>query len=212
MDLPSIANYAFLNLRLEREISIACVSFYFGILCYSAHSFWFQGSLPSTSLNSSGDSYATSQPLVNNVTQSIPTQSKVIQPVRCVVCNIDCNSKDVFQKHISGKKHLRNLQNQHNPSTATLKRSCNTINKVSLPSQELEMKRQKLLNGGAAVDSVRVCTVCNIACNGQEAFNDHLSGKKHAAQVITLLSSLAFSLIDSHLILVFLFCFKIALL
>lgn len=149
---------------------------------------------------------------MNNVTESIPTQSKVIQPVRCVVCNIDCNSKDVFQKHISGKKHLRNLQNQHNPSAATLKRSCNTINKVSLPSQELEMKRQKLLNGGAAVDSVRVCTVCNIACNGQEAFNDHLSGKKHAAQVITLLSSLAFSLIDSHLMLVFLFCFKIALL
>lgn len=74
------------------------------------------------------------------------------------------------------------------------------------------MKRQKLLNGGAAVDSVRVCTVCNIACIGQEAFNDHLSGKKHAAQVITLLSSLAFSLIDSHLMLVFLFCFKIALL
>ncbi|KDO54592.1 hypothetical protein CISIN_1g024438mg [Citrus sinensis] len=187
-------------------VSVAWVTWQAGSLTYE------NGSLPSTSLNSSGDSYATSQPLVNNVTQSIPTQSKVIQPVRCVVCNIDCNSKDVFQKHISGKKHLRNLQNQHNPSAATLKRSCNTINKVSLPSQELEMKRQKLLNGGAAVDSVRVCTVCNIACNGQEAFNDHLSGKKHAAQVITLLSSLAFSLIDSHLMLVFLFCFKIALL
>ncbi|KAL9438482.1 hypothetical protein AB3S75_024203 [Citrus x aurantiifolia] len=127
-------------------VSVAWVTWQAGSLTYE------NGSLPSTSLNSSGDSYATSQPLVNNVTQSIPTQSKVIQP------------------------------NQHNPSAATLKRSCNTINKVSLPSQELEMKRQKLLNGGAAVDSVRVCTVCNIACNGQEAFNDHLSGKKHAAQ------------------------------
>lgn len=157
-------------------VSAAWVTWQAGSLTYE------NGSLPSTSLNSSGNSYGTSQPLVNNVTQSIPTQSKGIQPMRCVVCNIDCNSKDVFQKHISGKKHLRNLQSQHNPTAATLKRSCNIINKGSLPSQELEMKRQKLLNGGAAVDSVRVCTTCNIACNGQEAFNDHLSGKKHAAQ------------------------------
>lgn len=157
-------------------VSAAWVTWQAGALTYE------NGSLPSTSLNSSGNSYGTSHPLVNNVTQIIPTQSKVIQPVRCVVCNIDCNSKDAFQKHISGKKHLRNLQNQHNPTAATLKKSCSTINKVSLPSQELEMKRQKLLNGGAAVDSVKFCTLCNIACNGQEAFNDHLSGKKHAAQ------------------------------
>lgn len=50
-------------------------------------------------------------------------------------------------------------------------------------SAELEKKRRKLLNGGTAVDSLRVCSVCNVVCNSQEVFHKHLAGKKHAAQV-----------------------------
>jgi hypothetical protein len=47
----------------------------------------------------------------------------------------------------------------------------------------LETKKRKLLDGGAVVDSVRFCTICNVACNSQDVFNKHLAGKKHASQV-----------------------------
>lgn len=127
---------------------------------------------------------------MSDVTKSIPNPSKSIQPLRCEVCKIDCNSKDVYEKHVSGKKHQRNMQNQLNPTAATLKKSYSNNGQMTFgasgvaAAQELEKKKQKLLNGGAAVDSVMVCTVCNIACSGEEMFKKHLYGKKHAAQVI----------------------------
>lgn len=143
----------------------------------------------STTLNSLGNSCWTNQSLVSDVTNSIPNPSKGIQPMRCEVCKIDCNSKDVYEKHVSGKKHQKNLQSQLNPNSATLKTSYSTAQMTFgasgvVAAQELEKKKQKLLNGGAAGDSVMVCTVCNIACNGEEMFKKHLYGKKHAAQVI----------------------------
>ena len=49
--------------------------------------------------------------------------------------------------------------------------------------QELERKKQKILNAGAAVDSLRMCTICNVACKSHEVFSKHLSGRRHAAQV-----------------------------
>ncbi|KAI9174014.1 hypothetical protein LWI28_010328 [Acer negundo] len=159
------------------------------------------GSLASTSLISPRNSYWTDQILMNNVTMGLPKQSKVIQPMRCEVCKIDCNSKEVFEKHISGKKHLRNMQSHINSSAATLQNSYSMVNNMSLPNQigglnvqmisgassvaagqELEKKKQKLLSSGATVDSVRVCTICNVACNGEEVFTKHLTGKKHATQ------------------------------
>ncbi|XP_031258490.1 zinc finger protein 346-like [Pistacia vera] len=146
------------------------------------------GSLASTTLNKSGNSGWTNQSLVSDVTKSIPNPSKSIQPLRCEVCKIDCNSKDVYEKHVSGKKHQRNMQNQLNPTAATLKNSYSTNGQMTFgasgvaAAQGLEKKKQKLLNGGAAIDSVMVCTVCNIACNGEEMFKKHLYGKKHAAQ------------------------------
>lgn len=141
----------------------------------------------STTLNSLGNSCWTNQSLVSDVTNSIPNPSKSIHPMRCEVCKIDCNSKDVYEKHVSGKKHQKNLQSQLNPNSATLKTSYSTAQMTFgasgvVAAQELEKKKQKLLNGGAAGDSVMVCTVCNIACNGEEMFKKHLYGKKHAAQ------------------------------
>lgn len=53
----------------------------------------------------------------------------------------------------------------------------------AVASQSLEVKRRKLLDGGASAGSVRLCTICNVACNRQEAFNAHLIGKRHVTQV-----------------------------
>ncbi|KAL5987649.1 hypothetical protein ACLOJK_035399 [Asimina triloba] len=53
----------------------------------------------------------------------------------------------------------------------------------SEPGEDLETKKCKLMEGGAPADSVRVCEICNVACNSQTVFNYHLAGQKHAAQV-----------------------------
>ncbi|GAV81591.1 zf-met domain-containing protein [Cephalotus follicularis] len=150
-------------------------------------------SLLSKSLDSSINTNLVHQPLVNYVAGGIPMQNNANQSFCCDVCKIDCNSKDVFQTHISGKKHQKNM-------AATLPQFSNTIKSIGslgqmgigqqitfgasgvAASQELEIKKQKLLGGGAAADSVRFCTVCNVACNSQEVFAKHLSGRKHAAQ------------------------------
>ncbi|XP_022736730.1 zinc finger protein 346-like [Durio zibethinus] len=152
-------------------------------------------------LNSSSNNDWMNQSLVNKVLGSTPNESKLIQPVRCEVCNILCNTKDVYEKHLMGKKHQKNLQVKINPTTAIFPEASNTINNVSIVGQtgnaggqmifgasgvangqELERKKQKLLSAGAAVDSVRMCTICNVACNSHDAFTKHLSGRRHAAQ------------------------------
>ncbi|XWS37294.1 hypothetical protein CRYUN_Cryun19dG0030800 [Craigia yunnanensis] len=152
-------------------------------------------------LNSSSNNDWMNQSLVNNVIGSTSNQTKLTQPVRCEVCNIECNTKDVYEKHLTGKKHQRNLQVKINPTTAIFPNTSNTINNVSIVGHtgnvveqmifgasgvanghELERKKQKLLNAGAAVDSVRMCTICNVACNSHEVFSKHLSGRRHAAQ------------------------------
>ncbi|XVF11839.1 hypothetical protein REPUB_Repub08aG0061800 [Reevesia pubescens] len=152
-------------------------------------------------LNSSTNNDWMNQSLVNNVIGSTPNQSKLIQPVWCEVCNIKCNTQDVYEKHLMGKKHQRNLQAKINPTTAIFPETSNTTNNLSIVGQtgnvggqmtfgasvvanvqELERKKQKLLNAGAAVDSVRMCTICNVACNSYDVFTKHLSGRRHAAQ------------------------------
>ncbi|KAF7806239.1 zinc finger protein 346-like [Senna tora] len=133
--------------------------------------------------------------LLPNVTPVVfPNQTKVNKTMQCEVCKVDCNNKDVFEKHILGKKHKSNLKLLNNPtntvvpgtSHATLQTQLSGVQGQELfgaVGKELEFKKQKLLSGGAAVDSVRVCAICNIACNSQEVFNKHITGKKHAAQV-----------------------------
>ncbi|XP_010259231.1 PREDICTED: zinc finger RNA-binding protein 2-like [Nelumbo nucifera] len=48
---------------------------------------------------------------------------------------------------------------------------------------DLETKRQKVMEGGAAPDAVKVCTICNVVCNSQIVFNYHLAGQKHIAML-----------------------------
>ncbi|KAF9624128.1 hypothetical protein IFM89_008066 [Coptis chinensis] len=147
--------------------------------------------------------------LAYDATQTIPKNTKVSESVRCEICKIECTSKDAHDKHLYGKKHKRNLLLQDPMSelsishaTASLpkdkkrtkKRSSSSVtgnplgkramiaSSVFAAGQDVEKKRQKVLEGGAAVDSVMVCSVCNVVCNSLVAFSDHISGKKHATQ------------------------------
>ncbi|MBA0656721.1 hypothetical protein Goklo_009057, partial [Gossypium klotzschianum] len=130
---------------------------------------------PVAALNSASKNDWMKQPLVNNVIGSTMNQSNLIQPWQYDVCNVVCKTKDVCKRHLMGKNHPRNLQAMINPLIFGVSGVANF--------HELDRKKQQLLNAGAPVGSIRVCTICNVACNSHDAFVKHLSGRRHVAQV-----------------------------
>lgn len=133
-------------------------------------------SMASSSMNSFWTNNLMNQHFVNNVTKAASKKSKVIQSIRCEVCDIDCNSKDAYEKHIEGKRHKKRFQMHNDPITTTVFEASAAV------CEGLETKRQKLVENGTTVSFTRVCTLCNVVCNSQEVFDKHLAGKKHAAQ------------------------------
>lgn len=124
-----------------------------------------------------GNNVLTNYPMVNNVQKTVPQKTKVIQSMRCDICDIDCNSNDAYERHMSGKKHKKKFEMHNNPSTTVFKASS------AAAANGLETKRQKLVDSAATVVFMRTCSVCDAVCYSQEMFNKHLAGKKHAAQV-----------------------------
>ncbi|XP_057951940.1 uncharacterized protein LOC131146372 [Malania oleifera] len=146
-------------------------------------------SIGPTSSNSLGNSDCMNEPLANDASKNTTKQTQVSQPLRCEICKIDCTSKDVFEKHMLGKKHKKKLQMEiaHTPFNKRSRPGLGYVEWISGASgvaigEDLEAKKRKVLNGGAQSDSVKVCTICNVVCNSQEVFNKHISGKKHAIQ------------------------------
>ncbi|XP_058081626.1 uncharacterized protein LOC131229655 [Magnolia sinica] len=83
------------------------------------------------------------------------------------------------KKSVAGKKRVFSSGEKQKSAAGQVRKGA----PPSEPGEDLETKKRKLMEGGAPVDSVRVCEVCNVACNSQTVFNYHLAGQKHAAQV-----------------------------
>ncbi|KAK1410182.1 hypothetical protein QVD17_36717 [Tagetes erecta] len=134
--------------------------------------------------------------------KKIPKKTKIAQSTWCEICKLACNSGDVLYKHKLGKKHQKNVEKLiSSVSVPTI--STTTSNPVIGPSekpkkgnsgikkkaetlQDLEIKKMKVLYGGAAANAVRTCTICNIVCNSDTVFRFHLAGQKHASMLKTL--------------------------
>ncbi|GFZ00404.1 hypothetical protein Acr_14g0000400 [Actinidia rufa] len=54
--------------------------------------------------------------------------------------------------------------------------------KAEASVEDLEAKRRKIMEGGAA-EAVKLCTVCNVVCNGELVYSYHMAGKKHASMM-----------------------------
>lgn len=50
--------------------------------------------------------------------------------------------------------------------------------------EDMETKKQKILEGGGTVDAIRTCTVCQIVCSSPDVYISHLAGSKHAAMAL----------------------------
>lgn len=133
--------------------------------------------------------------------QKAAKKIKVAQSAWCEVCKINCNSRDIYITHLAGKKHLKNLEKLSNPkidvgtsATSTATATNTLIGPQEKPGTDqpkpkkaseldIETKKRKVVEGGAAVDGIKMCTLCNVVCNSQTVFNFHLVGQKHAAMV-----------------------------
>lgn len=68
-------------------------------------------------------------------------------------------------------------------SGADAQKSKKMIARSEAAKEDLETKKQKVMEGGAAATAIRVCVICNVVCNSQTVFNYHLTGQKHATMV-----------------------------
>ncbi|XP_078442944.1 uncharacterized protein LOC144712524 isoform X2 [Wolffia australiana] len=130
---------------------------------------------------------------------------KMAKPAYCEICRVECNSEDAFACHMSGRKHAKKLEKilekytpknskylQKSPSREPSVGDDVSVTPFSKPrkrplspidSQDLEAKKRRLLQDGAAADAVRVCALCNVVCNSEIVYKFHLAGQKHAAMV-----------------------------
>ncbi|KAL2523051.1 zinc finger RNA-binding protein-like [Forsythia ovata] len=137
----------------------------------------------------------------NDYWKRAPKKTKVVQSAWCEVCKIECNSKDVLDQHKLGKKHKKNMEKLNGLTSTVVAASApligpqekqdkdkatggqKTQKRAAQRTEDLETKRRKVLEGGAAADAVRACVFCNVVCNSETVFNHHLAGQKHAAMV-----------------------------
>ncbi|KAL8211002.1 hypothetical protein R6Q57_005439 [Mikania cordata] len=125
--------------------------------------------------------------------KKIPKKTKITQSAWCEICKIECNTRDVLDKHKLGRKHFKNVEKLNsaaavattsNPIIGPLenpKKGNSGTKKKAGTLQDLEMKRRKVLDGGAAANAVRTCGICNVVCNSDLVFRFHLAGQKHAS-------------------------------
>ncbi|KAL0450486.1 UNVERIFIED_CONTAM: hypothetical protein Slati_1605000 [Sesamum latifolium] len=72
---------------------------------------------------------------------------------------------------------------EENPHKSTTSSSKKARKKAAARTEDLETKRRKVLEGGAAADGVRACSICNVVCNSDTVFNYHLAGQRHASMI-----------------------------
>ncbi|XP_006661689.1 zinc finger RNA-binding protein-like [Oryza brachyantha] len=135
----------------------------------------------------------------------IKKKPKVVQPLTCEVCKIQCDTPDVLRIHKTGKKHKKNLERLQDSITPKAVKPPNTATPSAAPAaitttpsvlpavqtkkkkssaatpEELEFKKRRVLEAGAAQGEVKICTVCNVVVNSQKVYEFHIAGQKHQA-------------------------------
>ncbi|KAL3624513.1 hypothetical protein CASFOL_031181 [Castilleja foliolosa] len=104
----------------------------------------------------------------------------------CELCKVDCNSIEIFNRHTSGKKHIKNLKSvgrqiEQMPITSEVHFQPEQFHhETVLPSQDIN-EEIKLVVGKVKVEEVKPlwCELCKAYCNSAEMFKKHLNGKKH---------------------------------
>ncbi|KAH0450509.1 hypothetical protein IEQ34_021201 [Dendrobium chrysotoxum] len=122
---------------------------------------------------------------------------KIVENFSCEVCKIECSSQETFNTHKMGKKHKANLQKLQEKITpkpsATSKKNISAgldqttnvegVKKPSSTKEDLQTKKDKVVQGGAAKKAIMICSLCDVVCNSKAVYDSHISGKKHLALI-----------------------------
>ncbi|XP_021828164.1 uncharacterized protein LOC110768651 [Prunus avium] len=116
--------------------------------------------------------------------------------LHCDICNVYCDTKEVLDKHKLGKKHKMNMDKLKGKKPIpgqTSKRKA-----AYQPVEDLETKRRKVLESGAAPHTLRTCAICNVVCLSETDFNNHRAGQRHADAVVAMVKKHAAGTSSHH--------------
>ncbi|KAK9080409.1 hypothetical protein SSX86_000167 [Deinandra increscens subsp. villosa] len=158
--------------------------------------------LPVTSIASEDTS--PTKPVVNPESNEGKTVNLHDAKPVCELCGISCDTNEMLKVHITGRKHRKNVEKSEkligpNPALTTepakvigpLQEEGMIVNsdgskrkKRGRIDEDVEAKKQKIVQSGTASDAVQTCELCNVVCNSPKVFNAHLGGQKHAAMAL----------------------------
>ncbi|PKU82531.1 hypothetical protein MA16_Dca020094 [Dendrobium catenatum] len=55
------------------------------------------------------------------------------------------------------------------------------VKKPSSTKEDLQTKKDKIVQGGAAEEAIMVCALCDVVCNSKVIYDSHINEKKHLA-------------------------------
>lgn len=108
-------------------------------------------------------------------------KTKVVQSAWCEVCRVSCDTKDVLDKHKSGKKHMKNLEKLgvgSAPSSLPVPVASAGPSYPVIGPPENPNKKKPTQSAAKVVQSA-CCEVCKVKCDTIEVLNVHNLGKKH---------------------------------
>ncbi|KAI3759260.1 hypothetical protein L6452_06943 [Arctium lappa] len=105
---------------------------------------------------------------------------------RCELCGIRCNSYDEFNKHVSGKKHRKNVKKTEEKFGVGCEGSmederCKRKAKWESDEDPDRKKQKMMMEEEKALIS---CKVCNVVCISLMAFTSHLASHEHSVMAL----------------------------
>ncbi|CAF3466874.1 unnamed protein product [Rotaria socialis] len=116
--------------------------------------------------------------------------------VQCDICSVPISGPIVFDSHMKGKKHQTQLKTMLNKNpqykAPTYEELCARKHEPVVVNNESEKSDVTLSELNANETQIEPpvmppktlnCNMCNISCNSQQMFENHVSGKKHQAKI-----------------------------
>ncbi|EFH53430.1 hypothetical protein ARALYDRAFT_323007 [Arabidopsis lyrata subsp. lyrata] len=131
---------------------------------------WQESVRPSHSLYPPGAGFSWTGHIVQAQLPGLKKVSKKGKVVRSAYC-------EVYSSLPGPTVAIPLIGPQENPSKSKARKKG-----VESITEDLETKRRRVVECGVSNESIRLCRICNVVCNSDTVYNDHLAGQKHAAK------------------------------
>ncbi|KAJ9567344.1 hypothetical protein OSB04_003310 [Centaurea solstitialis] len=137
--------------------------------------------MESTTSYSPANSGVVAQKIADNVTV-INIRAKDTQSVVCDICNVACNTEDVFDKHKQGKRHQKNVQKLA-VSSPIKQEVLPPAKDATLRQEPEEKKKQDLVQ---SEESIFVCGIRDVLGSvNRNIFTDRIEAENLTAQQVS---------------------------